>query len=397
MKIEKINKINFQDFVAFIFLLLAYIPSLFLHLRKPNIWLVCERRYHAEDNGWIFYHWLRENHPEQEAFFILDKKASNFNTNNSHFIHWGSFRHYIYYLASKTLIKATFDTPYPESRMCSIFDDVFHIHRKKAYIRHGISKDGCEHHNYKYLGADLFLCGAKPEYDYFMQNAGYPEGYLQYTGFARFDDLINNNQDGRYILIAPTWRRYLCESTHNEENNKCFLQSQYYKTYSKLLENDDLLNFAKTNNLKIKFCLHAEFRRFQNFFKINSPILEIVNNDESIHELLLGASILITDYSSMFFDIAYMYKPIVYLHFDYDEFRKRHLSEGYFNYARDGFGDIVSNTSDLIEKIKGCYNDGKFIMPEKFKKRVDIFFTRRDTNNCERIFQAIKVMESRKH
>ena len=48
-------------------------------------------------------------------------------------------------------------------------------------------------------------------------------------------------------------------------------------------------------------------------------------------------------------DVAYRKRPIIYYQFDNEEFRKVHLSEGYFKYENDGSTD---NTLSICQEIK---------------------------------------------
>ena len=61
---------------------------------------------------------------------------------------------------------------------------------------------------------------------------------------------------------------------------------------------------------------------------------------------------LITDYSSVYFDIAYMRKPIIFYQFDEEEFRRKHYQRGYLREENLGYkckkGDTIQvNTKDL--------------------------------------------------
>ena len=374
-----------------------YIPSLFFRLLRKNIWLICERIDSAQDNGWIFYQWVRNNHPKDNAYFVLDSDASSFDANDDYMIKWGSLRHYLYYLSSDIFVTSMFNKPRPNVRVCSYFEMLRVRKPKVMYIRHGICQHGLEEHLYKILKVRLFVCGAKREYQYFIDEGDYPDGYVQYTGFARYDDLLNGSHDGKYILIIPTWRRYLKDNTCLDKCRADFIQSNYYNTYVSLLNNETLLSIAKDNGYYIKFCLHKEFRVFQDLFDKIRPEIELVGEDESIHQLLMGASLVVTDFSSIFFDVAYMHKPVLYYHFDLIEYRQKHFSEGYFSYENDGFGPIALTEDELIQNIKNHLNNGVFEMKQYYKERVDSFFELRDNHNCERIYNAIKQIECNIH
>ena len=73
-------------------------------------------------------------------------------------------------------------------------------------MQHGIIKDEMEWLHRKNMYMDLFVCGAKPEYEYIRDTFGYPEHVPQYVGLARFDNLIRAERKEKMILVMPTWR-----------------------------------------------------------------------------------------------------------------------------------------------------------------------------------------------
>ena len=90
---------------------------------------------------------------------------------------------------------------------------------------------------------------------------------------------------------------------------------------------------------------------------------------------------MITDYSSVFFDFAFMKKPVIYYH----EGNDYHYKDGYFSYEEMGFGDVIDNGEDLVDKVIDYIENG-CEMEEKYKRRVDGFFKYTDQNNCKRVY-----------
>ena len=107
-----------------------------------------------------------------------------------------------------------------------------------------------------------------------------------------------------------------------------------------------------------------------------------------VQQLLRECDLLITDYSSINIDFAYMKKPLLYYQFDYEMFRNGQYGEGYFNYERDGFGKVCLNQQDLLGSLKEIIREG-FRMPSQYCSRADGFFTFHDKNNCKRNYEAI--------
>ena len=394
---KQLGKISFEDVKCVLMLMVTALPALVLRLvTQGDIWLIVERVDNAEDNGWIFYQWLRKNRPEQPAYFALDKAAPAFDASDSHILPWGGFRHYMYYLAARVHIRTMFVTPAPSLRVCSYVERFFRKNLPQVYLRHGISTSGVEHHRYEVQRVRIFICGAKPEYDYISQNAGYPDGYVHYTGFARFDDLLEHQSDGRFVLIMPSWRRYIDLYTlTKEQNEQRFLESAYYQHFNSLLNNTAIIDFLENAGYKVKFCIHAQFKKFLHLFSDIDPRIEIVDDSVTIHDLLMATSLLITDYSSVLFDVAYMQKPMIFYQFDFEEFRQKHFSEGYFSYKRDAMGPVVENQDELFDAIKAFYNGKDIVNTEYYIERCNKFFPTHDNNNCERIYNAIRGIKKR--
>ena len=126
---------------------------------------------------------------------------------------------------------------------------------------------------------------------------------------------------------------------------------------------------------------------------MENDVITIANDKEfDVQELLMVSKFLITDFSSVFFDFAYMDKPLVYYQFDKNHFRNNHFEEGYFSYENDGFGPCVENLQDLKSYIFTIGNN-KWAQPSKYALRIKKFFPVRDMKNCERIYRAIESMD----
>lgn len=294
------QKLKLEDLKAVVLLCVTFFPAILL--RRQNIWVIGEREDSADDNGWFFYQWVKANHSEQRVFFVLDKKANNFDKYDRNMIVWGSVKHYFLYWASQYHISTLFSSIRPNKRVCAIIEKKFRKKLNRIFLQHGVIKDSYEMFSYEKIGCRIFICGAFPEYEYLSKYAGYPKGYMQYTGLARFDDLLINKKRSGYILILPTWRRYIGYDIDKtkEENESDFLNSHYYREYMGLLNDQKFDFFLNKHNLKAKFCVHPMYRQYKHLFHSGLSCIEILENDESIHKLLMETDLLITDYSSVF-------------------------------------------------------------------------------------------------
>ena len=234
------------------------------------------------------------------------------------------------------------------------------------------------------------IVGSKYKYNYSKE-------CVKLTGLARYDKLYNNNYTlKKQIVIIPTWRKYLVSSidvkTGKRIFNKDIKTTEFYKNYNNLLNNDELLKFLSENNYKIKFIPHANMQEQVKFFDKNE-LVEIESNSINFCQEFSENSILITDYSSVFFDFAYLKKPIIYFQFDKDEFYQGQIyDKGYFTHEKDGFGKVAYTINDVIEEIERIIKND-CILDEKYKKRIEKFYKFYDANNCKRIYDEIIKMK----
>ena len=188
----------------------------------------------------------------------------------------------------------------------------------------------------------------------------------------------------------PTWRFSIKGSKgsilYEKFHSDIFKFSEFFKFYNNLINNRRLLSIMKKYNYTGIFCLHPSFESQWIDFKQNEVFIVLEKCD--YQKLLLKASLLITDYSSIFFDFGYIKKPVIYTHFDYEEYRNTHYVEGYFDYNLDGFGpickDINCTINEIIFQIKN-----NCILRKKYLERINDFFNFFDQNNSERVFTQI--------
>lgn len=172
--------------------------------------------------------------------------------------------------------------------------------------------------------------------------------------------------------------------------SKNFKNTNFFKFYNNLMNSPKLLDAMKKYNYTGIFCLHPVFSEQWRDFTNNS--LFTIMKKYSHQTLLSEASLLITDYSSVFFDFAYMKKPIIYTQFDYEEYRKNHYKKGYFDYVLNGFGPVCYDLDICINYIIDELKD-KCKLKNNYLKRIKKFFAFIDNNN-NRIYNAIKNSES---
>lgn len=224
-----------------------------------------------------------------------------------------------------------------------------------------------EHHAYNYKGFDII----KP------------------TGIARYDGLVSN--DKKQILISPTWRMYNAMPVTSSEGeqrsyNPEYKHTVYFKIYNNLINNEKLIETAKKTGYKIKYLLHPILSAQACDYTPNSEVEVIPSvGDLSYEKILTESSLMVTDYSGVQFDFAYMKKPLVYFH---PSQLPAHYEDGCFFYDTMGFGEICTESDQLVDLLCEYMQNG-CKMKDEYIARVDDFYIYNDHNNCKRIYDEI--------
>ena len=350
--------------------------------------MICERGNDAQDNGFVFFKYVVEHHPEINITYLIKRESTEFQKvkNVGKVVQFGSLKHFMMCIGYPIKISSHLYGYSPWIQMTTFFRRN-KTRDKHIFLQHGITKN---YHAGLCAGAckslSLFICGAKPEFEYIFNEFGYHNSVPQYTGFARYD-LLNHFKVKNQILFMPTWRAKLTGLSDEE-----FTKSSFYKEWVSLLNNEKLMQICNDNDLTIKFYIHYSLQKYSHLFKGND-LIKIVNfGEETVQKLLKESKLLVTDFSSVYFDFAYMHKPLVYFQFDENTFFDEHYAKGYFDYRRDGFGDVCVDKEMALNSIISLISSG-FSLEEKYCQRIGNNFKLRDTNNCERIFELIQDLQ----
>ncbi|WP_044339934.1 CDP-glycerol glycerophosphotransferase family protein [Rossellomorea aquimaris] len=208
---------------------------------------------------------------------------------------------------------------------------------------------------------------------------GYPRTDFKFSTSSELDNYISNFQGKKIILYAPTFR-----ADSNiflkviSKDNLIKMNRFLIKNNSVILINMHYINSEVFNNHK--------FKEFSNIIFVNSSILNDIN------ELLPYTDILITDYSSIYFDYLLLDKPIIFFPFDFNQYltKDRELYEDYNEVTP---GVKCENWIDLIDQIeKTLINDEFTIERKKIRSK---YFEYYDKKNSKRVYHSIqKILEN---
>ena len=197
---------------------------------------------------------------------------------------------------------------------------------------------------------DHLLTDNQYSYNIFGHAFMYPKFKMLKTGYPRNDILNapNRNQlakqikiklgiplNKKVILYAPTWRddQYLGAGQYNFQLklNLSKMQHVLGKRYVLILRT----HYFVTNNLDLS--------NYKGFVYNESGY-------DDISELYLISDLLITDYSSVFFDYAILKRPILYFTYDYDRYSGV-LRGFYLNMKKDLPGPLLKTSDQVLWSI----------------------------------------------
>ncbi|WP_249410228.1 CDP-glycerol glycerophosphotransferase family protein [Bacillus cereus] len=353
---------------------------------KKQIWLVGERAEQAEDNGYFFFKYCRENYPDQKIYYIIDKDSSHLGKIQKYgnIIYHSSLKHKVYMLAADTYISAWVfeECSYPDKKEAFKMQFAKYIANKKNIcLQHGVIIQNISPYLRKdKYNQDLIIASSEDEKKIITKTLGYNAEEVVVTGLARFDNLYDRKVK-KQILIMPTWRRHL-----SNLNKADFLQSDYYTTFKSFITNQQLLSLIEKHDIPVKFYIHSQMQKYLSSFMINHSNIEfLTKSDAVVSELLKESSILITDYSSVSLDFLYMEKPVIL--YQFDPHNNHHVPSEEIQYK--DIGEVMSDESDVIRILEQKIENG-FKLDKKYRKNSKRIFKYRDEHNCERIYQIIK-------
>ena len=367
---------------------------------QKEIWIINDRRNRAGDNGEYFFRYLSKRNPKTiKAYFTIQKNSSDYQRLKKYgdVLDIDSYDYLKIFLRANKILSSIsnywVNNPFGDDH--KYIKDLFHF--DFIFLSNGIIKDNLS----KYLNRinsniDIFVASTKSEYKSLLStDYGYKKNNIILTGLPRYDNLekykkINNHEDSKIILVIPTWRMnikgkkdsLIYETIYSDS----FKSSAFFQFYNNLINDIRLTYTMNLYNYTGIFCLHQQFTSQWIDFSKNKQFK--ITKNCNYQQLIIKGSLLVTDYSSIFFDFGYLKKPIIYTHFDYEEYRLNQYPEGYFDYKKDGFGPIFENynstVNGIIESIKSHCK-----MKNKYLRRIKKFFTFFDEHNSDRIYKEL--------
>lgn len=203
---------------------------------------------------------------------------------------------------------------------------------------------------------DYLVSPNKYSTEIFKRAFGFNKKVIE-SGYPRNDFLIASNNkktienlkldlqiplNKNVILYAPTWRD---NQFYSKGKYKFNLQMDLERMRKEL--GDEYIIVLRLHYLIAENINLTDYAGFVYDFSFH----------EDIRELYLMADLLITDYSSVFFDYANLKRPMLFYVYDIEDYRDN-LRGFYFEFETKAPGPLVKSTEEIIIEIKNINKNG---------------------------------------
>jgi len=209
-----------------------------------------------------------------------------------------------------------------------------------------------------------------------MIESGYPRNdYLIKMKDADIEELkkrLHLPTGKKVILYAPTWR----DDQFNERGEYRFRLQLDLRKMKERLGNDYIILLRLHYLIKDAVDI-SEYKGFAYDF----------SHHEDIRELYVLSDLLITDYSSVFFDYSILKRPMIFYVYDIEDYRDR-LRGFYFDFEKTAPGPLVKTTEGVIEEIKKM-EEANFQLPHNFGVFYERFCSWEDGKASMRVVETV--------
>lgn len=177
-----------------------------------------------------------------------------------------------------------------------------------------------------------------PEEKYCITGTPKTDMIFDSTGVKNIEKLLNINLNNKKVIFnLPTYR--IDEKNGRVKGDPIThpikLKNFDYERFDKFLENNNCILISKSHNLEERIVASkTKNYELKNTFFISDT--NLIQHNLNLYELLNGANLFITDYSSIYGDLLFTGKPIILLTSDIDTYRKEN--------------DIITETCKFLDK-----------------------------------------------
>jgi glycosyltransferase involved in cell wall biosynthesis len=384
------------------------LAQLLMH-RRPvrkkyaGAWVLMDRLHDAADSAEILFRYLREQHPEINAWFVLEEGGKEWDRfkaagHGDRLVAHGSLQWRLLMAHAAHLLSSHAEGPVTAPEPILEFTSPgwrFH------FLQHGVIKDDLS----SWLDPkklDTFVVSTRQE---LASIAGDHTSYVfttrevVLTGLPRFDRLRDVGlrfppERRDLLLVAPTWRNGLMPpmlaGTQRRGLDLSLLETDFIRNWIAYLTDERLAAACSEHGLSLGFLPHPNLQPLLPLMDLPRHVLPLSYEGQDPQELFARARVLVTDFSSVAFNAAYLDRPVVYYQFDSESVLEgEHVGRrGYFDYARHGFGPVAGTRDEAVEATLQVLAHGASPLPE-YQARIDASFPVRDGLCSARVVERV--------
>lgn len=359
---------------------------------NPDIWLFAERGSDARDNAFHLFKYVRAHHPEIDARFVINATSPDFLkvADIGRTVEPNTVDHYLAFRYASRLISSHLYGAAPFGKAARIALPVL-PQKKHAFLQHGVAANDLV---IRSPHVDLLVLSSEAEIANFANSSRQAIRSARVLGLCRYDSLVDlsKGSEVRVVLIMPTFRKRLENLSRMPDHIERFRQDPYYQRWQSFLHSADLRRLARTHDFEVVFYLHHSAQKYSHNFSAPDDRIRVSDRyQDDVQALLRSSSLLVTDYSSVAFDFAYMGKPVVAYQFDRESFHAGHYPRGARSHSIAAVGQVLEYQDALLKEIEDIAVSG-FETPDQYAQNSRLLFRFNDRSNTMRNFLAVRDM-----
>jgi len=209
-------------------------------------------------------------------------------------------------------------------------------------------------------------------------------------GYARNDIFFSNSKINNNLIINNL-NFYENIDKFQKEGKKIIIYMPTHRAsdnqFFEIIDLNKLNDFLEEENSILIVKAHHMSELTKQFEEISYLNILSIKTSEDPYPYLNISDILITDYSSVYFDYLLRDKPIIFFPYDIDTYN-RETMEFYHRYEDITPGHKVTNMKEMMDGIKDCIKNKDKYKQEREKVR-NMMFDYIDGNSCERLYKKI--------
>ena len=357
-------------------------------LNKKQIIFVCFKGDYYSDNPKYLYEYMYENYKDEFDFvWVMNDKNIKI-PGNPKTVKRYSLKYYNEVAKSKYWVVNGRHSPFLTKRKDQVIVSTWHgtpLKKLGLDISNAYTWNPLIKHSYIKLARDWNYLISPNDYttNIYRSAFGYEKDILE-TGYPRNDVLYNANEDKvnqikgdlnipkdkKVILYAPTWR---------DDDVISDIQFKLELDLDKMKQTlgDEYVLLIRT---------HYFISDKLDLSGVGDFTFDVSKYDD-IAELYLISDILITDYSSVFFDFANLKRPILFYTYDLDRYENV-LRGFYLDIHNEVPGPLLKTTDEVIDSIVNI-DDVEKQYAQKYDEFYERFCSIEDGNASKRIVEKI--------